>query len=95
MDKYVNFDKQPPELQDEIVENIDNVLQAHGLFQLIYSSPVEQLPWDVWIYGTRGVYVVSDQDGSELFTRKTAAVRYANKISKVSWEIADNEGLIP
>ena len=50
--------------------------------------PFEQLPDDAWIYGTKGVYIVSNQDGSVLFTRKIDAVRYANNISSVSWEIA-------
>ena len=94
LEKYINFDQQCPETQDEIVENIDETLQAHAPFQLHYSSPVEQLPDDAWIYGTKGVYVVRNQDGCILFTRKAAAVRYADEMSKVSWIIARDEGLV-
>ena len=88
LEKYDQFDKQSPELQDEIVENIDGVLQAYAPVQLYYRSPFEQLPDDAWIYGTKGVYVVSNQDGRALFTRKIDAVRYANNMSSVSWETA-------
>jgi hypothetical protein len=91
---YSSFDQQSPEMQDEIIENIDEILQAYAPFQARYSSPVEQLPDDVLIYGTRGIYVVCTQDGFVLFTKKVEAVRYVNEISKVSWEVARNEGLI-
>ena len=88
LEQYNQFEQQSPEMQDEIVENIDDVLQAYAPVQLYYPSPFEQLPHDAWIYGTKGIYVVSNQDGSVLFTRKVDAVRYANNISSVSWEIA-------
>ena len=94
LEKYINFDQQCREIQDEIVENIDEILQAHAPFQSHYSSPVQQLPDDAWIYGTRGVYVVRNQDGCILFTRKVAAVRYADEMSEVSWNIARDEGLV-
>ena len=90
LEKYHKYDQQTLEVQDEIVETIDNVLQAFAPFQLYYSSPVEQLPDDAWIYGTKGVYVVNNQDGNVLFTRKIDAIRYANKLSKVSWETAED-----
>jgi hypothetical protein len=93
LEKYIGFDQQNPEMQDEIIENIDGILQAYAPFQMQYASPVEQLPDDAWIYGTKGVYVVCTQDSCVLFTRKVEAVRYANEISKVSWEIARDEGL--
>lgn len=90
LEKYQKFDQQTPEVQDEIVEAIDNVMQAFAPFQLYYSSPVEQLPDDAWIYGTKGVYVVNNQDGNVSFTRKIDAMRYANKLSKISWETAED-----
>ncbi len=94
LENYLSFDQQSPEMQDEINENIDEILQAYAPFQARYSSPIEELPDDAWIYGTRGIYVVCTQDGCVLFTKKVEAVRYANEISKVSWEVARNEGLI-
>ena len=83
-----------PELQDEIIENVNETLQAYGRFQLRYPSPVEQLPEDAWIYGTTGVYVVANQDGYVVFTRKVNAVRYADQMSSVSWQVASSEGWI-
>jgi hypothetical protein len=48
-----------------------------------------------WVfYWSKGVYIVRTQDGCVFFTRKADAVRYADEISKVSWEIALNEGLV-
>ena len=88
LEKYNQFDQQSPEMQDEIVKNIYDVLQAYAPVQSYYASPFEQFPHDAWIYGTKGVYVVSNQNGSVLFTRKIDAVRYAKNISSVSWEIA-------
>ena len=69
-------------------------MQASAPVQLIYQSPREHLSNDAWIYGTRGVYVVSNRDGCVLFTRKVDAFRYADKISKASWGIARDEGLV-
>ena len=89
LEKYNQFEKQLPEMQDEIVDSIDNVLQAYAPIQLHYSSPFEHLPDDAWIYGTKGIYVVRNQDGSVLFSRKIDAVRYANSMSSVSLDIAD------
>jgi len=89
LEKYHQFEKQSPEMQDEIVDSIDNLLQAYAPFQLFYPSPFEHLPDDAWIYGTKGVYVVRNQDGRVLFSRKIYAVRYANSISSGSLDIAD------
>jgi len=94
LEKYIDFDQQGPELKDEIIENINETLQAYGPFQLHYPSPVEQLPEDAWIYGTTGVYVVANQDGYVVFTRKVNAVRYADQMSSVSGQIASSEGWI-
>lgn len=94
LEKYFFFDQQSAEIQDEIVENIVGVLQAYAPIQLHYPSPVEQFPDDAWVYGTKGVYVVSNQDGSVLFTRKVSAFRYASQMSSVSWEVARGEGLV-
>jgi len=84
---YIDFHEQPSEIQEQIQESLDNVLQAFAPFQMIYPSPVEQLPDDAWIYGAKGVYVVSTQDGSVVFSRKVDAMRYANERSAVSREV--------
>ena len=94
LEKYNFFDQQDPSTQDEIIENIDEIMQVRAPFQVRYPSPCEHLPDDAWIYGTKGAYVVSNQNGFVLFTRKADAVRYADEISKVSWEIALSEGLV-
>lgn len=90
LEAYLNFDQQTPEMRDEIIENLDGVLQAYAPVQCYFPSPYENLPDDAWIYGTKGVYVVSNQDGSVLFTRKIDAFKYANGISEVSAEIANS-----
>jgi hypothetical protein len=87
LEAYLKFDQQTPEMRDEIIENIDGVLQAYAPVQCYYPSPYENFPDDAWIYGTKGVYVVSNQDGDVLFTRKIDAFKYANGISAVSWDI--------
>ena len=94
LEKYNFFDQQDLNTQNEIIENIDEIMQASAPFQALHPSPCEHLPDDAWIYGTKGVYVVRTQDGCVLFTRKADAVRYADEISKVSWEIAINEGWV-
>ena len=94
LEKFKNFDQQDADTQDEITETVDSTLQALAPFQLYFSSPVDGLPDDAWVYGTRGVYVVQNQDGSIVFSQKKDALRYASDISEVSWKIAEGEGLI-
>ncbi len=91
---YLSFDTLDEDKRDVASENVINVLKAFAPLILIYSSPVEQFPNDAEVYGTRGVYMVITQDGEELFSRKKDAIRSAESISKVSWEIAEQEGLI-
>jgi hypothetical protein len=88
LEAYIKFDQQTEEMRDEIIENIDGVLQAFAPVQICYPSPYDNLPDDAWIYGAKGVYVVSNQDGNILFTRKIDAFKYANEISAVSSDIA-------
>ena len=92
--EYLSFDLLDEEKRDVASENVINVLDAFAPLILIYSSPVEHLPDDAAIYGTRGVYMLITQDGREFFSRKRDAIRLAESISKVSWEIAEQEGLI-
>jgi hypothetical protein len=93
LERFENFDLQDPASQEDIIEAVDSALQGWAPFQLYFSSPVEGLPDDAWIYGTKGVYIVHNQDGSVVFTRKKDAIRYASDISAVSWTIAEREGL--
>jgi hypothetical protein len=94
IDQYNTYDLQSLEIQEKIIENIDEILQAYAPFQLYFQSPVEHLPDDAWIYGLRGIYVVNNQDGSVVFSRKSDAIKYADEMSTVSWEIATREGLV-
>jgi len=93
LERFKTFDLQDPASQEDIIEAVDSVLQGCAPFQLYFSSPVDGLPDDAYIYGTKGVYVVQNQDGSIVFTRKKDAIRYASDISVVSWTIAEREGL--
>ena len=92
--EYLSFDSLDEEKRDVASEDIENVLKAFAPLILIYSSPVEHMPNDAEVYGTRGVYMVISQDIEEIFTRKKDAIRFAESISKVSWEIAEQEGLV-
>jgi len=93
LEKVKNFDLQDPASQEDIIEAVDSVLQAWAPFRLHFASPVDGLPDDACIYGTKGAYVVQNQDGSVVFSRKKDAIRYATGISAVSWKIAEREGL--
>jgi hypothetical protein len=90
---YLSFDTLDDHRRDTVSENVIDALTT-AAFVFAYPSPVEQFPDDATVYGTRGVYMVITQDDTEFFSRKKDAIRFAESISTVSWEIASQEGLI-
>jgi hypothetical protein len=93
-DEYKSFDSLPYEKRALAEEHLIETLKAFSPFIVSYPSPIEQYPDDANIYGTRGAYMVTTQDGTVFFHLKRAAIQYASDISKVSWEIARSEGFL-
>ena len=94
LDDYENYESLSQEKIDIVFENIKNTLNFCGPFQAYYPSPVEQYPDDAKIFGTRGLYFLETQDELLIYKNKRDALRYANDISKDSWKIARDEGLV-
>ena len=90
---YLSFDTLDEDRRETISENIINLLKSDALI-LVFSSPVEQFPDAATVYGTRGAYMVVTQDGTEFFSRKKDAIKYAESINKVLWEIAPQERIV-
>lgn len=89
---YEHFDHLSFDKMDIASEEVINTLEAYAPFNVIYASPVEGLPNDAVIYGAKGVYMVTNQDGCVFFTRKRDALNYAGGISAVSWVVAKAQG---
>ena len=94
IEDYKNYDKLSGEKLDTANDEIFDVLQGYAPFQRCYPSPIDQLPDDASIYGTRGVYLVITQDDSVVFSVKREALKYANQISYHSFSIAKAEGYL-
>jgi hypothetical protein len=93
-DDYKNYDLLDEEKRDIAFDSLINALEAYAPFQECYPSPVEQFPDDVWVYGTRGIYMVRTQEGINFYTTKRAALQYASALSKVSWKLAREMGYL-
>ncbi len=93
-DDYKSFDSLSSDKRELAEYNLIETLKAFSPFIISFPSPIEQYPDDANIYGTRGAYMVTTQDGISFFNLKRAAIKHASDISKVSWEIARSEGLL-
>jgi hypothetical protein len=91
---YTSFDLLVSERRDLVSDQIIETLEAWAPFQLCYPSPIEQYPHDVKIFGTRGIYMVRTQEGETFFSNRRSAIRFADSLSKVSWQLAEAEGLL-
>ena len=92
--EYEDYENLSIEKRDIAFENIVGILEAFSPFNRLYSSPVEQLPDDAVVYGTKGIYVLMNQDGTIFFGNKKNALKYAGDISKTSWGVAKSSGLL-
>ncbi len=90
--EYEDFDNLSFEKMDAALEEIINTLEAFAPFSRIYSSPVDFLPDDAVIYGTKGIYLLRNQDGYIFFSNKKEVLKYAGDISRVSWQVAEAQG---
>ena len=77
------------ELTIEDYENYDNLNE-----EKLDTSPVEHLPDDAVIYGTKGFYFCTNQDGRVYFSNKKEVLKYASEMSKTSWDDARAEELV-
>lgn len=94
LEDYKNYDNLNEEKLDIANENIIDAMEGYAPFSAYYPSPVEHLPDDAVIYGTKGFYFCTNQDGRVYFSNKKEALRYASEMSKTSWDDARAEGLV-
>jgi len=94
LDDYENYESLSQDKKDIVFENIKNTLEFCGSFQARYPSPVEQYPDDASISGVRGLYILTSWDDVRVYKNKRDALIYAGDLSKESWKIMRDDGLV-